>query len=357
MPGVRGEANGGCRLTRCCSVAADAGDPPATNAETETDTLNAITKTLYNLHYQELISRVRRGVVRLMYVHTRRGPERGADVVDPVLQVNTAFMIEGRIGRRGAVWFVVTAGHVLQDFCDRAVGERRLFSIYLASGLDGLPDNPPRYTEVPLSQMAVKHVVDEDKGLDIGVMMLGPDLQEQMRATPVEPFPPGVWAAGVVQHPQTFITAGFLGDSRSPARISRGKDGLQIVGGSETLIDVPLEPIADHQYERGGPRTQRFCGRITQRYGTIGGTPEPLTNTRGLSGGPIVAVQIENNGCRYAVRAVQTHEVVEEGVVIGNFMVQVWNDVVKPKPWLTLGPAPWIRDMRGLDEPAGETPQ
>lgn len=190
----------------------------------------------------------------------------------------------------GKLWFLATAGHVIQEL-DALVNHPRVL-VEETFLVDSLGVNATHLVNIPFSYRdSPRHSVFED-GLDFGIISLSANERSLMMANGVEPIPLSNWTTHDVDKCCTFALLGM------PAEFvtleTRDVQGVRV----GTML-VSLTRLRD--LPAGADRTEheRFIGEIQKELS--------LQSLGGTSGGPIIGFELQENGeMRYSVVAIQS---------------------------------------------------
>lgn len=197
----------------------------------------------------------------------------------------SAFPIEA-----GGKWFLLTAGHVLTKILtalnhpSTERGSTRLFDAWSAVSVHREP--------IPFNLDSVKHfAIDEDDGMDVGIIEIPDTVRRQLEANNVKAFDQSAWK----QPPSKFDFFMVLG---IPLELTVKIDGrLRVV---PTVL--PLQESKTPQ--KMAAKVDRFCGQLPAEIRCLRGNV--LTDIKGLSGGPVLGFRFTEEGLTYHVVAIQT---------------------------------------------------
>lgn len=206
----------------------------------------------------------------------------------------------------GERWFLVTAGHVLDDI-DRAETNGQLFTNWHVEdqfGIDAASEDP-----IPFDyHRAMKaRIVDAALGLDYGCIGLGLMYQRLMEKNGIVPLSKETWASSLAEEFDHYFLLGI------PAHLTETLDDAESVTVSRSVVLHQLDRLPDN-YPGFKATLPLFHGRLADSVSPVDGTP--LTDLRGASGGPIFGVRRDSEGAyRYKLVAIQSGWLPSERVV------------------------------------------
>jgi hypothetical protein len=197
------------------------------------------------------------------------------------------------------LWFLVTAGHTLEDTKKRLQSSRRILKSRLLDGTSGMTGSIP----FDLNLSKIFHI-DRD-GHDYGLIQLRPLFSQSLMQGGIRPLTEKHWT-DIPELADDYYLLGFPKQAQI-IKITSNDNGGRI----STDLGVPLLAL---QRIFTPPKTlespaERFYANvpITQIPEEIKGENASLTDISGMSGGPIFGVkQIEQNKLRYWIVAIQS---------------------------------------------------
>ncbi len=218
----------------------------------------------------------------LIYWHLDKD---GNSTGEPRVNANSCFIMAF-----GDMWFLVTAGHVVEDL-NKLIAHPfvKVVDTFLVDslGLQAAYDN-----NIPFDYEDSARYYEYHDGLDFALICLGPNHRRLLQANGVEPVGVENWIRQDISRCKGFVLLGI------PAELVKQEDRAKpgIVIGSVMLSLKRLETLPE-----GSEVTEyeRFIGDLMNR-------PD-LKSLGGVSGGPIVGFYDEDGDTRYWVIAVQSH--------------------------------------------------
>jgi len=188
----------------------------------------------------------------------------------------------------GDKWFMITAGHCVDEYLKLACTPRAVFT---GRGLvDYFGIGAPHHDPIPynLDDEQYSHVDNEEEGLDFAIIQVSPLLRAQLEANGNVPMTPASWAEPDKYSFESFYIFGFPAESTDPFEIGGRPGGVM----RPELIPVRKLP------DETSHRFPRFKAEIIDRGG--------LNTVKGFSGGPIFGVLYGENEIRFYFVAIQS---------------------------------------------------
>lgn len=208
----------------------------------------------------------------------------GKDEVEFAAYAGTLILVEN-------LAFFLTAGHILKDLeIARKSNEVEITSAMLADtfGLHRISDKPIPFD---LKNAQLLHIDDEEKGLDFGVIPLGPYYVRLLAKNGVVALEEKNWIHQANVRFDAHIVLGLPEEFSSKQVDSDGNAAV-----SPTMFRVHRLESAPESSRK--TRYPRFVGQIDQE--------NPIKSVVGMSGGPIFGFNIEGKDIRYWVVALQS---------------------------------------------------
>ncbi len=192
----------------------------------------------------------------------------------------SAFVLEVR-----GYWFLITAGHCLREIEEFRENGVRIKNVGL---MDSLPESAPHKQLVPYhyDPDEIFWCFDEGGAIDYGVLPLD-DYRSMLEKNGVIALDEQTWKA-TVDDADLYVLLGVVGELTKSdcnvANISRGVasiEPVENVKGVFSKADIPM-----------------FYGKFPKNERTL--------SPKGMSGGPIFAVQIIDGKLRYWLHAIQS---------------------------------------------------
>jgi hypothetical protein len=223
---------------------------------------------------------------------SKKDPEK----VDP-------FNYSGFVITVGKQWYIVTAGHILQDLDtalkrgDIEFTERKLVDYY--------GPNAKFREPIPFDYEAHPRIhVNKDR-LDFALILLSDIEVQGLQANGVIPFtfegkPERPWSEY-----DRFVLVGFVKEHlRSDVDRSTGEVRLEVRAGV-----VPVERLQSAPTTCNKTRFPRFIGKLTDN--------QQPSSIFGMSGSPIIGMKRTDRGVDYWVVAIQSHWLPSERIIFG----------------------------------------
>lgn len=227
---------------------------------------------LFNRYGPRLQKLLGSRLVSIVYLHARNEPITGADgreIWHERPEFKTGFLIEF-----DNEWFVATAGHVIEEMKRFIDAGRQIVSISLFAGYDR---DDGTWDEIKIEAKTREYAHDPKTQEDVGLMSLTIDERIRLVKAGCDAFTPEQWGTPKFK-PQLFVVAGFPKDVRDL------KPAGKSVWNAQNWPLLPLLPIS-HDY--------RAKGELPHFRGVrVGDSKTPLDSTNGMSGGPIIAIEI-----------------------------------------------------------------
>jgi hypothetical protein len=187
----------------------------------------------------------------------------------------------------GEMWFLVTAGHVLEDL-DKLVAHRQV-KVVDSFIVDSLGSEAQFHNNIPFSyEESIRHWIYED-GLDWGLIMLTPHEKRLLQANRIQPIGAENWVNHDIDACTGFVLLGVPAEMVAIDGQTRVKIG-SVITSVKRLHDLP----------KGADNTkhERFIGETSKRI--------DLRSLEGTSGGPIMGFREINGQTRFWVVALQS---------------------------------------------------
>lgn len=230
-------------------------------------------------------------IVSMSILATPRTDIEGIARHKGIPSVNTGFLIEIE-----NEWFVATAGHVIEKIKELPNEGRSLQSITAFVGMG--PSQAG--TEVRLEAKRLAFGYDEKRAIDVGLISIEEEERTAIAQAGGEAFLP-VECQTPNFEPNLYLTTGFPHHATDPQySISEDKQTQHLVVKANWPL-IPLWPIRDGRSDTD--MLPHFRSIQVGRSDAI-----PFTSANGMSGGPILAIQLGTNAFRFSVLAMQTFE-------------------------------------------------
>jgi hypothetical protein len=226
-------------------------------------------------------------------------PRDGARPADSRYCVASGFVVQA-----GDQWFLVTAGHIIEDLVKCAKHPAMPRQIVSSSLLDGWHREDGKITHIPfplpLEGIAFLNVADAD----FTAIPLSPLYQAALQKNGVTPAPAESWSKGRAEH-DLYVMVGFPSQLRETSKSLIGCDEAQFAV-SMSMPIVPLR-LTDHlpEYYQDGSD----CLHAEVRLPPVldhNDKPIRFDDIDGMSGGAVFGVRREQDGrFRYWLVAVQ----------------------------------------------------
>lgn len=193
-------------------------------------------------------------------------------------------------------WFLITAGHILNGLDQLLTHGGRIHESQLFDGWSGRSTQAPA---VPFNYAeATRFYVDDDDGIDVGVIALPPFLRRSLVASGVQPVRQALWT-NPPESPDRLVVVGLPSALMKDRTAPPDHKSLSV----EPVIML-LEPCEEPLEMK--KRFRRLYGQFT--------APSPdnpgramLSDIDGLSGGPVFAFKIHpDNAIKYWVIGIQS---------------------------------------------------
>ncbi|MHB8864958.1 MAG: hypothetical protein ACYC6N_21335 [Pirellulaceae bacterium] len=231
---------------------------------------------------KEVLRRLGRHVVAIA------GTYRSVDEDGTIGNKDRFFAIAVCLFAVGDKWFMITAGHCIDEYLKlakspRAVITGRVLVDYFGTGA---PHRDPILYNFEDEQYS--HVDSEEQGLDFALIQVSPLLRKQLEANGNLPLTPASWAKADQFPFESFYVFGFPAESSDPFEIGGRPGGIM------RPEMMPVRKLADDSSRR----FPRFKAEIIDRGG--------LKSVKGFSGGPIFGVVYGGGEIRFYVVAIQS---------------------------------------------------
>lgn len=192
-------------------------------------------------------------------------------------------------------WFLVTAGHILQDL-DELIdsGKREIVNAHI---VDTFAINTVSSVPIPFDYPDSDrfYINDDDLGLDCGFIYLEPGIRRLLEANGIKALDENVW----LLHADSYDSYALLG---FPAELTHSEFGNSATGMGHqiklNLIMTPIRKLSEQPDNTAKVLLPRFYAKLHDKL--------PLNDIDGMSGGPIFGFKLENGGLRYWLVAIQS---------------------------------------------------
>jgi hypothetical protein len=188
----------------------------------------------------------------------------------------------------GGKWFMITAGHCIDEYLKLAGSPRALITgrvLVDYFGTGALHSDPIPYN---LEDEQYSQVDNEDQGLDFAIIQVSPLLRAQLEANGNVPITPASWAKPDTYPSERFHIFGFPAEST---------DSFEIGGRPGGIMRPELMPVRKLPDDTSHKFT-RFRAEVIDRGG--------LKTVKGFSGGPIFGVLYGENEIGVYFAAIQS---------------------------------------------------
>ncbi|MFO0875179.1 MAG: hypothetical protein U0575_14580 [Phycisphaerales bacterium] len=206
------------------------------------------------------------------------------DGSDQQLFTCSAFVVSVR-----GMWFLVTAGHVLDGRASRIAAGRRIASTLL---FDACAGNSFPGILIDLEGCpALRH--DNNHGWDYGIVLLRPYYAQLLAAGGIKPVSERAWSN---QPSDVFarVMLGVPGELRRPVIVKQGSQTK--AQSSSAWVLFGLQPARHIPECFGEDRDIRIYGVVAPGEVVEDGVGTPITDIRGTSGGPIFDLHRDAEG-------------------------------------------------------------
>ena len=220
-----------------------------------------------------------------------------------------AFAVSSFIITVKDIWFLVTAGHILKKLEKRLKAGRKIVKSRLIDGMAGatgigsiifdLGNEPQWY-------------IDDDNGLDYGVIPLRPLYVQQLIAAGIKPLVSECWI-DIPSDPDACFLLGFPKEEKKiDLRIFEDGGDVRIEIGTPLL---PVEPI-DNPPERIQKSADRFYAKVPIITAAESSLDKDFTDIDGMSGGPLFVIKQTGKGkSRYWIVGIQSSWLPDERIL------------------------------------------
>lgn len=277
----------------------------------------------FERHKHEIHAELSRRLVRLAYIHALRSPRNdGAIVADwnGRAEFRSAFLL----AHKDAL-LICTAGHVLRDLREHSSGDRNLAHLEVQAGFHN-----SALVKLPLSLDLTDSVYafNEASGIDFGAIRVPAQLVPQLQAAGCKAFS-GQQIQPPTFDPNLFVSMGFPRATREVAVTEEPhRVEVSIV---QKYPMLPLEAVRDSGRDDG--KIPRFAGRPLSRVGQLDDEVVLYTSANGMSGGPILALRLEDGGFHSALLAIQTYETLDGSILGGCYVRNLLDCIDGSPPW------------------------
>ena len=217
-------------------------------------------------------------------------------------------------------WFLVTAGHIIEDL---KVSQRKgqvLTGFQLNDSWANLPDGAmalPIDFEYILAR--AHSLYDPDLGLDYACIHIGDHYKRLLQKGGIVPFDEMAWEKGLPDHPDFHIMIGI------PSQWSSIDVRAHPPSQELNCVLFPIRDL-DKLPENLLGKPHRFYGKLDEELHCPDG--KLLTDLDGMSGAPIMAVKKTEDGkMHYWLVALQSAWLPSERIVIGNRVLVLGNAI------------------------------
>ena len=247
---------------------------------------------------ERILDKLCKHIVCLSWLDALISPDVTKDA--PPSYQPAAFAISSFVIAVQGLWCLVTAGHILSDLERRLKNGRRIVKSRLidamagASGTGSIPfdlENAPRWH------------IDDNAGLDYGVILLRPLFVHQLLAGGIQALTAESWI-DIPSDPDACFLLGF-------PKAAKRSDVRQFEGGGDIQIEVgtPLLPVEwiDNPPESLRKTADRYYAKVPIITADESGLGEDFIDIDGMSGGPLFLVKNKSEGgLRYWIAGVQS---------------------------------------------------
>jgi hypothetical protein len=193
-------------------------------------------------------------------------------------------------------WFLITAGHILNDLDKLLAHGGRIHESTLFDGWSGRSAQAPA---IPFNYAdSARFFIDDDDGIDVGVISLPPFLRRSLVASGVQPVRQALWT-NPPEFPDRLVVVGL------PSELMEGR--LSYADRKSLSVEPVIMLL--HSCEEPPEMKKRFR-RLYGRFDASSPTTpadEMLSDVVGLSGGPVFAFKIySDNAVKYWVVGIQS---------------------------------------------------
>ncbi len=208
-------------------------------------------------------------------------------------------------------WFLVTAGHVIEDLKVAHSTGQVLTNFQLN---DTWANSPAGAIPIPIDFEYVlaraQSLYDSDLGLDYACIHFGDHYKQLLQANGIVPIDETAWEKGVPENPDFHFMLGV------PAQLSNVNLQSSTPCEEVNCVLLPIREVNELPEDLQS-KPHRFYGRLDDPLRCTNGAQ--LTDIDGMSGGPIIAVKRTPEGqMRYWVVAIQSAWRRSDRIVIGN---------------------------------------
>jgi hypothetical protein len=249
---------------------------------------------------RQLLTELCRHIVCLNWVDITTGRPEDSESHgerDPQAVTVSAFVISVR-----AIWFLVTAGHVIREIRTRLAKGRRIVTARLMDGFSTQQSLPP--IPFPLADTLQSHI--NKGGFDYALIPLRRAYVRLLMAGGVLALDEETWS-DPPDSADAYFLLGFP-QSAVTTRVTEGAGQCNVsLGVGTPLLRVKPVHNLDEVPEDMRYAPNRFFGRVPIPTREGGGEDPSLNSIKGMSGGPLFAVRFEGlHSLRYWVIAVQS---------------------------------------------------
>ncbi|HTQ39188.1 MAG TPA: hypothetical protein VMJ32_09165, partial [Pirellulales bacterium] len=181
------------------------------------------------------------------------------------------------------IWFLVTAGHIINDIESRRQNGRKIISARLIDGIGSSKSFP----SIPFDLDNCHCWSIYEQGLDYALIPLLPLYTKQLIAGGVQALDEGAWRE-VPNDLNGYFLIGFPTQVQTIRIDGNGQSGIVNVELNTPLLQV--FPVYDPPEELKKVN-DRFYAKVPVIQGEAGGRHSMLTDIDGMSGGPLFGVK------------------------------------------------------------------
>ena len=217
-------------------------------------------------------------------------------------------------------WFLVTAGHIIEDLKAAKSRGQVLTGFQLR---DFWASNTVNRMPIPIDSDYLvsrsQSLYDANLGIDCACIHLNAYYRKLMQANGIVALSEFAWQRELPETPDFHIMLGV------PSQLSRVESQGDCPSQRLNFVLIPVRPVQElPEQQRGLPH--RFYGHLDEHLHCPDGTP--LDDIDGMSGGPIIAFKYNEQGkLRYWVVAIQSSWLPSKRIVIGFPVIELGNAI------------------------------
>jgi len=234
--------------------------------------------------------------------------------------VGTPFNISAFVVSVCGEWFLLTAGHIIEDLKAAKSRGQVLTGFQLS---DSWASNTANRMPIPIDSdyliSRCQSLYDDNLGMDYACIHLNDYYRKLLQANGIVALDELAWERGLPESPDFHMMLGV------PSQLSR----VELQGDwpyqQMNCVLIPVRPVQElPEQQRGLPH--RFYGQLDEHLRCPDGTP--LDDIDGMSGGPIIGVKRNEKGeLRYWVVAIQSAWLQSKRIVIGCPVIALGNAI------------------------------